>query len=132
MKRYLEWWNAVFCPLLKEAGAFALLGISFVSREPQKLRDFLKETLADLDLAHVAVHVLDEMERLSEEDLRDFLRAHEVLEVKDEELKRILAITQGVYEPTLRALQDLFDRLQVPGNDVAEERVGPAADDPDW
>ncbi len=114
LKSYLEWWDDVFAPLLREAPAFGLLGISFVVDNPPRFLQILKKNkIENLALRQVVFHPLDEMERVAKKDLRDFLLTHNVelpRGIKDRILDDILEKTKGHYEMTLDALRDLVNR----------------------
>nr|MCP4660530.1 hypothetical protein [bacterium] len=114
LKSYLEWWDDVFAPLLREAPAFGLLGISFVVDNPPRFLQILeKNKIEELALRQVVFHPLDEMERVAKKDLRDFLLTHNVAlprGLKDRILDDILEKTKGHYEMTLDALRDLVHR----------------------
>ncbi len=107
-KRYLEWWDGVFVPLLR-AGQFALLGVSFVVDDPVRFRqEALALELNRLPLTHTRFRLLDELERLAEEDLLEFLASHNVKLPAGREVpivQRILEKTKGHYERTIDELK---------------------------
>lgn len=114
LKHYLQWWDACFVPLL-EPQVFAVLGVSFIVGKPAVFLRALTEQvhLPDLDLPGTVLQILEEMERVSRNDLRDFLRTHNVklpVQHRDRVLDEILARTNGDYDLTLEALKDLVVR----------------------
>lgn len=131
--RYLEWWDDVFAPRLRDAPAFGLLGLSFVVENPPRFLQVLKKNkLEDLAIRKVVFHPLDEMERVAKKDLRDFLRTHNVplpRGLKDRILDDILEKTEGHYEMTLEALRDLVHRAW--DEKAGEEDVDELDDDED-
>jgi hypothetical protein len=113
MGDYLEWWDRVFAARLEEAGAYGLLGVSFVTNNQAKVQEFLSTSFEDLHLVRMAFHVLDEMEKVALSDLVHFLNIHGVSLPRDRSgsiLQEILTQTGGRYEMTLEALKDLLDR----------------------
>lgn len=113
-RKYLEWWDCNFAPLL-EAQTYALLGVSFVVSQPAnfKLAVEAKDRLGDLDLARTVFNLLDEMGDVVKKDLLDFLKTHNVNlpdARRDRVLEEILARTNGNYEATLEELKDIAAR----------------------
>ncbi len=123
LKFYLEWWNAEFIRLL-EKDQFALLGVSFVMKNPPKFRSLLldHERLEDLYLDETVFWLLDEMERVAKRDLLDFFRTHNIrlpIKRRDRVLDRILEKTRGHYERTIEELKRLVDTAW----DLSEEEA---------
>ncbi|MDM8517039.1 hypothetical protein QUF76_12630 [Desulfobacterales bacterium HSG16] len=119
LKLYLEWWDSKFVPLL-ENQHFALLGISFIVKNPPKFKDIIlkKERVEDLYFDKTVFKLLDEMEKLAKRDLLDFLQTHKMkfqTKRRDKLLDRILKKTGGHYEKTVEELKNLvqlaFDEL---------------------
>ncbi len=113
LRIYLEWWNAEFVPLL-EKHQYALLGISFVVKNPAKFRRLIleKERIEELYLDKTVFRLLDEMEKLARRDLSDFLLTHNIrlpMSRRDQTLTRILEKTGGHYEKTVAELKNLVD-----------------------
>ncbi|MCP4576281.1 MAG: toll/interleukin-1 receptor domain-containing protein, partial [Deltaproteobacteria bacterium] len=61
LKMYLKWWDEKFVPLL-ERHQFALLGVSFIVKNPPKFRNLLLNTerLEDIHLSKTVFRLLDE------------------------------------------------------------------------
>ncbi|MCP4699921.1 MAG: hypothetical protein GY862_24180 [Gammaproteobacteria bacterium] len=111
LKIYLQWWDNTFLPQL-ESQQFALLGVSFVVKNPGKFQSVMqeKECLEEEDFRHMAFHLLDEMENLARRDLQKFLRTHNIdfpPEVRNKVLDKILSRTGGKYEQTIEELKNL-------------------------
>ena len=134
MGDYLEWWDRVFAARLEEAGAYGLLGVSFIASNPARVQQILSQSFEDLHLGRMAFHVLDEMERVALNDLVHFLNIHGVSLPRGRSesiLQEILAQTGGRYEMTLEALKDLLDRpWDVAAADRARRPGKPV--DEDW
>ncbi|MBT7890154.1 MAG: hypothetical protein HN580_14125, partial [Deltaproteobacteria bacterium] len=114
LKMYLNWWDEKFIPLL-EKNQFALLGISFIVKNPPKFRNLIleKERLEDLHLKNCVFRLLDEMEKLAYRDIVDFFKTHNIhLPIKNREkiIDRILEKTKGHYEKTVKQLQILVEQ----------------------
>ncbi len=123
LKAYLEWWNSHFVPVL-DSNQFALLGVSFVVKNPPKFRNVMldKARLYDLYLDHTVFRLLDEMERVARKDLLDFLHTHNIRlpeKRRDKVIERILEKTQGHYEHTVEELKHLVDMAR----DFSEEEL---------
>ncbi len=135
LRRYLEWWDDVFAPILHQAPAFGLLGISFVvSNPPRFLKVLEKHRVEALELRQVVFDVLGELERLAKKDLLNFLHAHNVVlprDHKDRILDDILKKTKGHYELTLEALRDLVHRAW-DEREAEAEAAGVDPGDDDW
>jgi hypothetical protein len=132
MGDYLEWWDRAFAARLEEAGAFGLLGVSFITSKPAGAKKILSESLEGLHLSRMAFHVLDEMEQVALSDLVHFLNIHGVSLPRgrsDSILQEIWDQTGGRYEMTLEALKDLLDRPWDAGDRV--QRPEKPVDD-DW
>ncbi len=113
LKTYLEWWNSHFMPLL-DSNQFALLGVSFVVKNPPKFQNAMLNTvrLYDLYLDHTVFRLLNEMERVARKDLLDFLHTHNIRlpeKRRDRTIDRILEKTNGQYEHTVEELKHLVD-----------------------
>jgi hypothetical protein len=127
LKRYLEWWEYKFVPIL-ESGSYALLGVSFVVGNPQAfLRAYREgERVGDLDYENTVIQLLDEMDHLAWHDLVDFLKTHNIrLPSKRRELllNKILEETGGSYEMTLESLKDIAESawdIESDGTDVID------------
>ncbi len=134
MKTYLEWWDDHLAPSLANAGAFGLLGVSFLAQKnPARLQNLLNETLEDFFPQNLVFHVLDEMEEVVKKDLLDFLQTHNVSlpkPLRDRVLVDILAKTGGRYEMTLEALKALVDQAWDEGGEERAER--PASGEDEW
>jgi hypothetical protein len=105
---YFEWCDRLY-PDLLEPGQYLLVGISFVVKDPPKFREWFRKTQQNLDLQHSVVRLLDEMEILAEEDLKDFLHFHNIplpADRRDEVIKSILKKTGGSYERTVIELEN--------------------------
>ncbi len=114
LKIYLEWWDSVFAPLL-EQNQFALLGISFVVKNPPKFQSVImeKEQIEYLDFNNTVFRLLDEMEKIARRDLLDFIRTHNIrlpIKRRDQVLERILEKTGGIYEKTVEELKNLVEQ----------------------
>jgi hypothetical protein len=110
LKAYLKWWDSAFTPLLGEH-QHALLGISFeVQKDPLAFRRIIREEerIHELDLASTNFRLLDELERLTEEDVIDNVQLPPRL--RERVVQEILGQTEGHYELTIRALRALIER----------------------
>ncbi len=136
LSTYLEWWNDHLVPILVDAGAFGLLGISFLAQKnPTKLEERLREAFKELDLDDVVFDVLDELEEIDLDDLKRFLRSHRVSlprSMKERMLVRILEKTGGRYEMTLEELRKLVDQAWNNDEGEAEGAARPADKEDDW
>ncbi len=135
LQTYLEWWDHAFAPLLKEANAFGLLGVSFMVRNPLKFHKRLMSQLDELDLRYTVVHVLDELERLAKKDLRDFVETHNISLPRNRReriLDKVLEETHGHYELTLEALKDLVERAWDLEDEARDNQGVVAEDDEDY
>ena len=113
-KRYLEWWDAQIAPLLK-LGQFALLGLSFVVKDPVKFQQVARtqERLPELSLAKTWFCLLDQMEKLAEEDLLGFLVRHDIklpAGRRDSIIEAVLSKTGGHYERTIEELRSAISK----------------------
>ncbi len=112
LKTYLDWWHHNVTPRLHDAGGFALIGLSFVVKDPARFRGLIRNKIDDAE-GRRSVRILDELKPITREDLEDFLAAYEISlprRRKDRVLERILADTGGRYEPTVEALRNLQSR----------------------
>lgn len=134
VRTYLEWWDEQLVPRLEDAGAFGLLGVSFLAqRNPAKLRDRLTQALGELDLDDLVFDVLDELEEVVLEDLKKFLRTYHVAlprPLRNRVLVRVLDKTGGRYEMTLEELKKVVNQAW-DDEDEGEEPAEQAADE-DW
>ncbi|MCP4346422.1 MAG: hypothetical protein GY795_12950 [Desulfobacterales bacterium] len=132
LKTYIEWWDCHFAPLLKEH-TFALLGVSFVVRNPKKFHRQIREKCVDkLSLDNTRFVLLDEMMHLEKEDLLNFLEDYGIKlppKHKDKVLKDILNESGGKYEETLELLKDLPYRTWDLSEETEEDDVGLGVDD---
>jgi len=134
MREYLEWWDKVFAARLEDAGAYGLLGVSFITGNAAKLQQILTDCFDELDLNRMAFHVLDEMEKVAQRDLEHFLHTHGVPLPSGRRraiLQDILKQTGGRYEMTLEALKDLLDRPWDVASGGKPRRTADSAGD-DW
>lgn len=132
LKRYLEWWDRTFVPLLGDH-TYALLTVSFEVNNPPRFRRAMLEQakLYDLELSRAIFRLLDEMERIGLKDLFDFLQTHNIRlprTHKDRILQNILEQTSGHYEQTVSALRrlvehalDMSEELETPDSTTEEE-----------
>ncbi|MCP4689123.1 MAG: hypothetical protein GY859_13800, partial [Desulfobacterales bacterium] len=109
LKRYLQWWNAVFAPLL-EKNQFALLGVSFRVKKPAKFKKVMleKEKLNELFLDQTVFRLLGRLKNLDKKDLLDFLNTHNIRlpgDLRDGIIGDILTKTEGRYEETIEELK---------------------------
>ncbi|MES1245135.1 MAG: hypothetical protein ABUT39_26255 [Acidobacteriota bacterium] len=136
LRIYLEWWNDYLVPILVDARAFGLLGISFLAqKDPAKLAKRLREAFKDLELEHVVHDVLDELEKIDLEDLKRFLRFYRVLlprSMKERVLGRILERSGGRYEMTVEELRKLVDQAWEDDEILSEPAAQPADEEDDW
>ncbi len=114
LRLYLKWWDKKFLPLL-ERNQFALLGVSFIVKNPPKFGNILrkKEKIEDMNLKHIVFRLLDEMERLARRDLIDFFKTHNIhlpIKNRDKIIARILEKTGGHHEKTVKQLQRLVEQ----------------------
>ncbi|MCP4699034.1 MAG: hypothetical protein GY862_19600 [Gammaproteobacteria bacterium] len=111
LRAYFEWCDRVYAGLL-EPGQYMLIGISFVVKDPLKFRNWFRSEQQGLDLRNSVVRLLDAMEILAEEDLKDFLHLHDIplpASQRDKVIKAILAKTEGHYEQTIAELQNWLE-----------------------
>lgn len=108
LRDYFEWCDQVY-PDCLQAGQHLLIGISFKVKNPPKFREWFRTAQEGLDLRHTVVRLLDTMEALAEEDLKDFLHLHNIplpSIQRDAVIKSILAKTGGSYERTVAELEN--------------------------
>lgn len=111
IKLYLQWWNNNFVPRLPE-NAYALLGISYETKNPANLYKYLskKEKLHELTLSNTLVELLDELEKVTRRDLTAFIQTHNIdvpEDIQDDVLSDILKRTQGSYLEILDIMREL-------------------------
>ena len=112
VRTYLEWWHHNVTPRLDDGGGFALLGLSFVVKNPAKFRGLIRSKIGGAEISH-SIRVLDELQPITREDLEEFLATYEISlpkRRKDQVLERILEESEGRYGPTVEALKDLQNR----------------------
>ncbi|VFM98667.1 MAG: hypothetical protein BECKG1743D_GA0114223_102872 [Candidatus Kentron sp. G] len=120
---YFDWCDRVYEEQL-ETGQHVLVGISFLVKDPPRFRAWIERELERLELRNSVVKPLDEMERLAEGDLRDFMDLHNIpipAERRNRIIKAILAKTKGHYELTIAQLEDWLARGLAQGPAVEEE-----------
>ncbi|VFM95192.1 MAG: hypothetical protein BECKG1743D_GA0114223_100588 [Candidatus Kentron sp. G] len=108
---YFRWCDENY-PELLEKGQQLLIGISFLVDDPPEFQARIKP-LEDLEPPHSAVKVLDEMERLAEKDLRDFIKRHNIpvpAGDRGKVVKAILKRSRGHYELTITELTNWLAR----------------------
>ncbi len=135
LRLYFKWWDETFIPLL-ERSQFALLGVSFIVKNPPKFRKILlkKERLEDMDMKNTVFRLLDEMERLARRDLLDFFKTHNIhlpIKNRDKIIARILEKTGGHYEKTVKQLQRLVEESW-DLKEMEEKKEEGATDDYDY
>ncbi len=114
LKKYLDWLNKEFTSLFKR-GRHALAAISFIDDNPAKFKkSFIEEEdLDDVAFSNIVFRHLDEMKRLRQGDLSDFLQTNNIRLPKGA-TKRVLAEildrTKGHYEQTIEELNRLVKR----------------------
>jgi hypothetical protein len=84
-------------------------------KNPVEFRRILREEerLHELELARTNFRLLDEMERIAEEDLIEFLKTHNVRlprHHRERILQSILNETKGNYEQTINALKQFVNK----------------------
>lgn len=110
IKQYLQWLDAQFIPLFKgDAHTFLLVGISFIIGNPPRFKEYVqKETrLTRLRFDNLAFRLLDEMERLQEEDIHHFIQTHNLKFPREEEdaiIERVMSDSGGGYEKVRQML----------------------------
>ncbi|WP_133512264.1 hypothetical protein [Candidatus Thiosymbion oneisti] len=111
LRDYFDWCDRVY-PDLLEPGQYLLVGISFVVKDPPRFRDWFRQAQRGLDLCNSVVRLLDEMENLAEEDLKDLFHLHKIplpAARRDQVIKSILAKTKGRYELTIDELRNWLE-----------------------
>ncbi|MGA9768600.1 MAG: hypothetical protein WBV94_06150 [Blastocatellia bacterium] len=135
LKKYLEWWDSNFAPLLEE-NIYGLVAVSYIVGSPADFRTRVTEVgLEDMDLACTEFHVLNEMGTILAKDLKDFLRRHKPNVPKprrDRIVEKLIAETKGQYEKVLERLREI-DRLIWEDETVEEQKVeGSKGEDEDY
>jgi len=135
-KTYLEWWDMNFAPVL-DGQVFAVLGASFVVKEPGKFERLLieRERLHDVPFSRTVFKLLDVMREVAKSDLRDFLRTHNIAVPPgrvDKLLDSILAKTGGRYEATLEELKDIAARVWAEEEQESRAQGQDVEDDDDY
>lgn len=123
LRAYLEWWHYNVGPRLRDAGSFALLGLSFVVPEPAKFCRVVQKTINESEVRR-DVRILDELVKITRNDLEEFLANAEIrlpARIRDRELERILNATGGRYDETVEALRELQNRAWHVPSAAAEE-----------
>ncbi|KPA10945.1 hypothetical protein MHK_008848 [Candidatus Magnetomorum sp. HK-1] len=114
LKRYIEWLDQYFLPLLKQDKFFALVGVSYIVNQPAKISRLIeKKKITTAHYTNTVFRVLDEMKKLDKQDLYDFLQTHNIrlpYDSKEKVLNEILSKTNGHYEQTLYELENLVNR----------------------
>lgn len=92
-----------------------MLGVSFMVGKPNVFHRALteRERVSDMPLDRTVLQVLDEMDRVTKQDLIQFLQTHNIavpFSHRDRMLDEILAQTKGDYDLTLEALKDIAAR----------------------
>jgi hypothetical protein len=108
---YLEWWAKNFVARLPE-NCHALLGVSYAVQNPGKFHEYLisKLALPNLNLADAVLVILDALERVTVQDLRDFIRTHNIKlpdDLQQSILEKLLAETDGSYERVIEEMKHL-------------------------
>ena len=130
LKEYLTWWSENVVPRLPDH-VFGLVGISLIVKSPEKARKSLAKHFTGFWPNGVAVTVLDELSKIDETHVIDFLRRHKIYmkeKVRDALVRRIVRETGGNYEMVVERLKYYIDRnfdLDV----VAGQEAAPDQDD---
>jgi hypothetical protein len=111
LKLYVKWWNDQIAAHL-EKKQFALLTVSFLVSNPPAFRECVRDKkIVGLPLSHTVFWLLDQMEKIAEEDLHRFLQTHNI-ELpegrKDDVLQEILRKTGGKYDLSVEALKNIY------------------------
>ena len=130
---YLEWWSRYFVPRLPEL-CHALLGVSYAVSNPAKFHQTLHKKLAldKLDLGDTVLVILDALERVTLQDLRDFIRTHNIRlpqDLQERILEKLLADTDGSYEGIIEEMKHLESRAW--RESLQHQQSGQADDDED-
>ncbi|MDJ0837581.1 MAG: hypothetical protein QNK37_13790 [Acidobacteriota bacterium] len=126
LELYLDWLGRKFLPLLESPTQFALIGLSFQLKKPDKFR----KRIDRINPEGLVFRPLRELDSLIRRDLEDFLRTHNIYVPRgatDKLLEKILEDTGGHYETTLSHLEKLILR----GPDVGPEETDDDDDDDD-
>ena len=79
-----------------------------------------------LDLQDTVCDVLNEMEKLAEKDLKEYLRENQIKlprDRKDKILRTILKKTYGHYEATLETLKSILDLAWNSDEEIKKEKA---------
>nr|VFJ48984.1 MAG: hypothetical protein BECKFM1743A_GA0114220_100654 [Candidatus Kentron sp. FM]VFJ49350.1 MAG: hypothetical protein BECKFM1743C_GA0114222_100704 [Candidatus Kentron sp. FM]VFK08262.1 MAG: hypothetical protein BECKFM1743B_GA0114221_100644 [Candidatus Kentron sp. FM] len=109
---YFRWCDENY-PELLEKGQQLLIGISFLVKDPPGFQEWIEQALGDVEPRHGVITPLDEMERLAEKDLRDFIKRHNIpvpAGDRDKVVKAILKRSRGHYELTITELTNWLAR----------------------
>jgi len=114
IKPYLNWWDSEFVPSLPE-NTHAILGISCETKETANLYKFLteKQKLKDIHLSDTVFELLDELEKVTRDDLVKFIDTHKIYvdkDIMDKVLDATLEKTEGSYIKILDEMRELENR----------------------
>ncbi|HKV39013.1 MAG TPA: hypothetical protein VJX67_07360 [Blastocatellia bacterium] len=113
LRLYLEWWDQHLVKRL-DAYSFWLLGIAIEVDQPPRFLEEVEKALAGIELDSTSHTVLDEMDKLAERDLQNFLveNVTKLSTSREKELiRRIIRKTGGKYEMTLREIEKVIREM---------------------
>ncbi len=113
IRQYLEWLDTYFVKLLGK-NAYAVVGISYIVKKPAKFAEMVKKKIIrEIKLKKTAFHLLNELEKITEIHLRDFIRDHDIKLLEssiDNIIEYVIDNSKGKYEHVLELLKDAVSR----------------------
>jgi hypothetical protein len=114
---YLAWLDKCLVNNLTK-NVYALIGLSFIGREPKDLRREILDqlTLSDTEFDHIDFHLLEEMKALERRDLIEFLRGLDnrwPTSRREGILSGIISRTGGVYDRVLEELEPMISQNRI-------------------
>lgn len=110
---YLRWFDKEFLTVLDQSQC-VLLGISYEvsTPTPVKMRAELDELIHTDGLKDLGFRILDELEQLAIDDLKDFMRQYEISlprnQQLDDVLEKVYKATKGHYDSTVEELKSII------------------------
>ncbi len=113
LKVYFEWLEIYLAPML-EKNVFVICGVSYILPNPSKLASVLENKVVEpLVLKRTAIHLLEELDKVTKRDLLEFLKNHNIKlppSLMDDVLEKIIKKTHGAYDATLVELKNIISR----------------------
>ncbi len=116
---FLNWWQSQVAPHLRDARIQTVMTLGFELSEPNIMEDAFEDCIEPLndEYSNLSAHLLPRLERLTERDIRDFLKRFfpdwSRRRMRDE-IKLIIREAKGNYPATLNMLNNINNRPAPP------------------